>query len=414
VFVPASRAVAEGFDDEGFSREILRQAYEVAGVGVYRIDLDRQMIQLSAEMAHLLRAGDRAIEMPLAEYRRRFHHPDDRDATIAKAERAYAQGDQVDLDARVVRGDGEVIWVRASSTTHTSARGERSVIGVLQDVTERHRSAQSLAANEALLRQFIEHTPAAVAMFDREMRYLHVSDRWITDYRLEGREVIGRSHYEVFPDIPDRWKAVHQRALAGARESCAEDPFPRADGGHEWLEWDVQPWRDAAGAIGGIIMFTQVITRRKNEEERHRKAEQLFRALTENSLVGVFVRTADRITYVNPAIERMFGYEPGEMVGKSPMIVHAGGAAGTYAADVMARRVRGELDDVRIDVRGTRKDGTTLQMDVFGFATDIDGEPSVIGNIVDITERREIEDRFRALSENSQVCTSRRTERSST
>jgi len=58
--------------------------------------------------------------------------------------------------------------------------------------------------NEALLRLFIKHTPAAIAMFDTDMRYLQVSDRFLTDYHLEGHDIIGKSHYEVFPNIPTR------------------------------------------------------------------------------------------------------------------------------------------------------------------------------------------------------------------
>ena len=52
-------------------------------------------------------------------------------------------------------------------------------------------------------------------MFDREMRYLHVSRRWRTDFHLGERDLRGLSHYEVFPDIPERWKKAHRRGLAG-------------------------------------------------------------------------------------------------------------------------------------------------------------------------------------------------------
>jgi hypothetical protein len=52
-------------------------------------------------------------------------------------------------------------------------------------------------------------------MFDREMRYIRASRRWLTDYNLGERDLIGMSHYEIFPEIPEYWKEVHRRGLVG-------------------------------------------------------------------------------------------------------------------------------------------------------------------------------------------------------
>ena len=61
-------------------------------------------------------------------------------------------------------------------------------------------------------------------MFDQDMRYLQASDRWVSDYHLDGDRIVGQSHYDVFPDAPERWKEAHQRVLAGSIERAAEDP----------------------------------------------------------------------------------------------------------------------------------------------------------------------------------------------
>jgi PAS domain S-box-containing protein len=112
----------------------------------------------------------------------------------------------------------------------------------------------------------IEQAPFAVAVFDRQMHYLSVSRRYLRDYGGEGRDLIGRLHYEMFPEIPERWRAVHRRALAGECLSAAEDLLVRPDGTEQWICWDVQPWYDDTGEVGGIILFAEDITARKQAE----------------------------------------------------------------------------------------------------------------------------------------------------
>ncbi len=82
--------------------------------------------------------------------------------------------------------------------------------------------------NEERLRVFIDYAPVAAPMLDRHMRYLAVSRRWLDDYRLED-VVLGRSHYLVFPEIPEQWKEVLCCALAGEVVTADEDRFVRAD-----------------------------------------------------------------------------------------------------------------------------------------------------------------------------------------
>lgn len=106
----------------------------------------------------------------------------------------------------------------------------------------------------------IQHTPAAVAMFDRDMHYIAHSDRWLQDYHLEGQEIIGKSHYEVFPDILDRWKEDHQRVLNGEVYVNTEDEWIRDNGSVVYIKYELRPWRDAQALIQGIVMFTEVIT----------------------------------------------------------------------------------------------------------------------------------------------------------
>ncbi|MEB3883118.1 PAS domain S-box protein [Lyngbya sp. CCY1209] len=173
----------------------------------------------------------------------------------------------------------------------------QSVAHVLATAIERKRAEESLQQSEAKFRLFVEHAPAAVAMFDREMRYLAVSRRWSSDYGLGDRDLIGRTHYKVFPEISQRWRDIHERCLHGAIESCDEDLFYRADGTQEWLKWEIRPWHDSGGNIGGIIMFTEAITDRKKAQAEIRiraRQQAIVAQLGQMALSGADLETLIR------------------------------------------------------------------------------------------------------------------------
>lgn len=153
----------------------------------------------------------------------------------------------------------------------------------------------SFTVTKELLEQFVKHTPAAVAMFDREMRYVLASDRWLRDYGLSGEEIIGRSHYEIFPEIPDHWKEHHRRGLAGEALSEEREAFERHDGSIDWVRWDNRPWYTTDGSVGGLIMFTEVVTERvkaqqileNHKNELEAKNQQLLELSLTDPLTGL-------------------------------------------------------------------------------------------------------------------------------
>lgn len=204
-------------------------------------------------------------------------HPDDRAGAEHALQEAVSGKAEFDTTYRIVRPDGAVRHIAAAALVHRDAATRvLRMVGINFDITEQREAELALRANETLLREFVTHAPAAIAMLDTDMRYLQASERWLTDYKLAGADIIGRSHYEVFPDVPERWKRIHQRVLAGAIERCEDDPFPRAGGGLEWLQWEARPWRRADGNVGGLLFFTQVITARKQMElQLQQQKEQL-------------------------------------------------------------------------------------------------------------------------------------------
>ena len=199
------------------------------------------------------------------------------------------------------------------------------LIGVncmIQDITGHQRMVEALRSSEQTLKLFIEYAPTAIAMLDRDMRYQAVSRRFLIDYRIEDQYVLGRSHYEIFPEVPDRWKEIHLRCLSGAVETCAEDPFPRADGTLDWVRWEIHPWYDSDGKVGGLILFTEVITDRKHAEDELRERDRLleeserrFRSVVESNMIGVVFsdRETGQVTDANDEYLRIIGHSRAEL-----------------------------------------------------------------------------------------------------
>lgn len=143
-----------------------------------------------------------------------------------------------------------------------------TVISTNRDITEIKLAEEKIETSERTLQLFVEFAPAAIAMFDRDMRYLAVSQRFMHDYQVKDKNIIGRSHYEIFPNLPERWKEVHQRCLAGASEKAEADQMQNPDGSIEWINWEIYPWYSKPGEIGGILLSSEIITEREKEKDR--------------------------------------------------------------------------------------------------------------------------------------------------
>lgn len=171
---------------------------------------------------------------------------------------------------------------------------------------------ETLRESEDRFRRFVEYIPAAVAMVDRELHYLAVSRQWQLVYGNSSTDLIGRSHSEIFPHLPESWHQKAQACLVGAAEQGESESCIRIKTSIEWVKWIFQPWKTSEGAIGGLILFTEVVTERKQLEE----ALQLTQFAMDGAADAVLWMTGDgRLCYVNEAACRSLDYLRSELLG---------------------------------------------------------------------------------------------------
>ncbi len=278
-----------------------------------------------------------------------------------------------------------------------------------QKKSEQKQAEDSLRENEEILRMFVKNTPAAVAMCDRQMRYMACSDRWAHDYGLDDADLIGMCHYDVFPDLPSHWKEKHKRCFSGDVIINEEEPFPRADGSMDWVRRNLHPWLSKSGQIGGLIMFTEVITERKNIEEAQRISENRYRTLTEILPIGIFETDEHgQITIANQSAFQMTGYSQSDFDKGINITDVIASQDHDKAIELHNKVVQGVSHGNGSEYMIKRKDGSTYHSYINARQASKSISQGLIGYIFDLTSLKkaeaalkESEQKFRALVEQS-------------
>jgi two-component system CheB/CheR fusion protein len=214
-------------------------------------------------------------------------------------------------------------------------------------------------------------------------------------YGYSSKEVVGQSIFLLVP--PDRTEEVRQ-TLHKIRQGQPVGPFKtrhiRKDGREIVVSVCISPVKDAAGNVIGASGIARDLT----EQERLEDMVRLQGAIAANMAEGVgVVRASDAVlVYTNEKYETMFGYGPGELLGKPVSVLNA---PGEKTPEETARAIIDTLNETGVwrgEVHNVRKDGTTF----WSLATVSTLEHPEFGTVwvgvqSDITERKEMEDMLR-------------------
>ena len=160
----------------------------------------------------------------------------------------------------------------------------------VDDTSRRRQQALVKQQSQELNRIFIEQSPFAIAMFDNNMIYLAVSQQWLIDYKLEDRQIIGKSNYEIYPETTAEMKLLHSECLKGNPNRCEEFYWKKQDGTVQWLKWEMKPWYTIEKEIGGILVYTQDITEKKAVEHASARANYILNKTSEVAKIGTWER----------------------------------------------------------------------------------------------------------------------------
>jgi len=148
---------------------------------------------------------------------------------------------------------------------------------------------------------------------------------------------------------------------------------------------------------GRLFVFLRDITERKKMEEALRESEHKFRSLVESSIVGVYLIQDGVFKYVNSRFAEIHGYKIGEMVDKLGPKQATLPEDWPVAEENVRKRTSGEVDFAHYELRNVTKTREIRNVEIFGSRTVYQGRPAVIGTMLDITERKRVEEERKKL-----------------
>ncbi|MFO7140948.1 histidine kinase [Arthrospira sp. PCC 8006] len=308
-----SRAIARQEIANQAERERLQLALESANILSWEWNPQTQQVYFDSRWKTILGYQDDEINDSLESWESRVH-PEDIELVHEQIQK-HIRGEIpiYENEHRLRCKDGSYRWNFArGKVVEWNQQGKPiRFIGINYDISDRKEAENKLRESQGIWRTLCDVTPAAIAMFDTQMRYLVANRAWYQQYGLENQEIIGRSHYEIFPDIPQRWKDIHSRCLTGVTEKSAADLWMRDDGGSDWVCWEIRPWIDGNGSIGGLLMYTEVITERKANEITLSELSKQLKKAQEVAHLGYwsFDITTPKISW-SEEVFHIFGLDP--------------------------------------------------------------------------------------------------------
>ncbi len=312
------------------------------------------------------------------------------------------------------------------------------VVMVFRNISERRKSEKEILSNQKFIKRIADSLPSILYIYDLKgpkISYSNYKIAEILGYDSDDVINMGQSFFEkyIHPDDYAKLKSNFARYYEAKDNEILNFEYRilNSAGKYRWFRsHEVVFSRNDEGTVTEILGSAFDITTRKLLEQELQKysghleelvdmrtselkaanlklkdeikerakaerniidAEEKFRSLVENALVGIYILQDEKYVYVNPKYEEIFGYSSGGMTGVNawemvspehrPLVV-----------ENIRKRIDNEVNTIQYSFKAIKKDGTTIDVEVKGSKMLYNGKISIIGTLQDITERVKAEE----------------------
>jgi PAS domain S-box-containing protein len=355
----------------------LANAQRIAHLGNWEWDLVSNEAYWSDELYRIHGFAPQEFA-PSWELFMRYVHPADKERIEKSLHDVLHERKPYDVEHRIFRPDGSerIVHCQLEPTFDESGQAVRA-IGTVHDITERKRAEEKLRASEAELRAVFGAIDDVIFVLDGRGRHLAVAPTNTALNRRPPADVVGKTLHDVFPkEVADKVLGNIRRALETRQTVDMEHSLQFGDR-QRWFATTISPMLEDS-----IVAVVRDITERKKDEEDLKESEERFKGLAEATFEGVAITQGGKIVETNAAFAAMFGYEPAEVIGMTPLDVTA------PESHEAVRKARSSRLEEPYEAVSLRKDGTTFDTEIRGKTSFYKGSPARVTAIRDITERK--------------------------
>jgi PAS domain S-box-containing protein len=254
-------------------------------------------------------------------------------------------------------------------------------INMRQEIAERKRVEEALRESELRFRRVTEAAFEGVAVTEGG-RLIDVSEKLAKLFGYQRSGLIGKPIASLIaPNVRDD---TLSKILSGYSLPF-ESICLRKDGNI----FPVEVCGKNYSSRGRYLCVTAIrdITKRKLAEKVLQESEAKYKTLTESSLTGIFIHQNGRFVFVNDKFAKMHGYKPEELLGKTHLLLVHPDERKTLR-EFALKRLKGKPVPQQYEVHRITKDGSTMWCEMMATVIEYRGKPAIMGNVIDITERK--------------------------
>ena len=270
-----------------------------------------------------------------------------------------------------------------------------SVAVYASDITQRKQLEDGLRASERRFRRFLENLADAAYEADAHGNITYTNRMGEVLSGVPLKDLLGNPFLPLFTKQSQEVAIdVYQKTLRG---ESPEYELTFTNG--KTCQFKNAPLRDEQGRITGVFGIARDITGRKVIERKLKESEEKYRVLVEHSQQGIAIAQGSppRVVFINPAMAKILGYQANEITSfsaeETQALVHVEDREMFFGR--FKDRLEGKDLPSPIEVRGIKKDGSTVWLDVSAALISYGGMPAVQGTFIDITDRKQAEEALR-------------------